>query len=390
MKTLYFECLMGASGDMLTSALLELTENPEEALKKLNSLQIPNVEFIKEESKKCGVLGTHIKVNVKGKEEHKHTIEHTHGHSLKNIEDYISTLNISEKVKEDAISVYKIIADAESKVHSVPVNDIHFHEVGTLDAIADVTAVCYLINKIKPDKILASSVNTGSGYVKCAHGVLPVPAPATALILSDIPNYSSGINSELCTPTGAALLKYFCEGFEERPLMKSTKIGYGMGNKDFECANCVRAFLGETKNETSKIFELSFNVDDMTGEEIGFLTDGLLKIGAKEVFSTSVIMKKSRPGILITTLCDEDKRDEILTFIFKNSTTLGVRENIKNRYTLTREIKTIQTPLGEIREKISKGFGTHKSKYEYDDLVKIAKENSLSLKEVKEIADQSK
>ncbi len=388
MKTLYFECLMGASGDMLTSALLELTENPDEAIKKLNNLQIPNVEFIKEESKKCGIVGTHVKVNINGKEEHEHS--HSHGHSLLDIEKFIGSLNLNEKVKNDAISVYKIIADAESKVHSVPVTDIHFHEVGTLDAVADVTAVCYLINELSPQKILASCVNTGSGYVKCAHGVLPVPAPATALILSDIPNYSSGINSELCTPTGAALLKYFCEAFEERPLMKNTKIGYGMGNKDFDTANCVRAFLGEAQNTKSQIFELSFNVDDMTGEEIGFLTEGLLKIGAKEVFATSVIMKKSRPGILITTLCDEDKRDEILTFIFKNSTTLGIRENIKNRYTLTREIKTIQTPLGEIREKISKGFGAEKSKYEYDDLAKIASENSLSLKEVKAIADQNK
>lgn len=390
MKTLYIECSMGAAGDMLASALLELTDNADLFVKRLNSANIPDVRFIREDSVKCGIKGTHIKVLVDGKQEHNHEHPYSHHHrSMKDIMEIVDALNVSQNVKNNVASVYNIIAQAESEVHGSTVTDIHFHEVGTLDAIADITAVCMLIEELCPDSIAASAVNTGSGTVNCAHGVLPVPAPATALILKDIPSYSNDIRSELCTPTGAAILKHFCCEFGNRPAMKIQKIGYGMGNKDFETANCVRAFLGQTEEKAPQITELSFNVDDMTGEEIGFLTQTLFDVGAREVFTVPVMMKKSRPGELICVLCDEENKEKILSVIFKNSTTIGVREDIKNRYTLERKLETIVTPYGEVRKKISFGYGAEKSKFEYDDLERIAKENSISVFEARKAAEKA-
>lgn len=385
MRTLYIECSMGAAGDMLASALLELTDNADSIIEKLNSMGIPNVKFIKEGSVKCGIKGTHLKVLVNEKEEYEHHSSHS---SMRNVEEIITSLKTSAGIKENALSVYRIIAEAESKVHGVPVTDIHFHEVGTFDAIADIVSVCMIIDELSPDEILSSPVNTGSGQVKCAHGVLPVPAPATALILNGIPTYSNGINSELCTPTGAALLKYFAKDFCDRHLMETEKIGYGMGNKDFETANCVRVFLCERESRESFITELSFNVDDMTGEEIGFLTENLFENGAREVFTVPVGMKKSRPGTLVSIICDEEKKEEMLSVIFKHSTTIGVREELKKRYALNRRIETVHTPYGDIRKKISSGFGAEKSKYEYNDLAEIAKKNSMSLKEAQLIAEE--
>lgn len=403
MKTLYLECSMGAAGDMLASALLELVDDGEEFVKRLNSTGIPNVKFIKETSEKCAVTGTHLKVLVNGETEHEHEHEHEHGHehehehghreshshsSMSSIEKTVSALKVSEKIKNEIIGVYKIIAEAESTVHARPVAEIHFHEVGALDAIADITAVCMLMEEIGAGQIISSAVNTGSGTVNCAHGTLPVPAPATALILKGIPSYSSGIGSELCTPTGAALLKYFCTDYGDRPPFAVEKIGYGMGSKDFETANCLRAFLGKSRDMAARITELSFNVDDMTGEEIGFLTEALFNGGAKEVFTMAAGMKKSRPGTLICVICDERDRDKMLSIIFKNSTTIGVRESIKNRYTLERTTKTVSTPYGEVRKKISSGFGVEREKYEYEDLKRIANENSFSLQTAREKVKQ--
>jgi len=239
----------------------------------------------------------------------------SHHHSdLHNIEHIIEELALPDKVRADALAVYQLIAEAESHAHGRPVEHIHFHEVGTLDAVADITGVCLLIYLLAPERILASPVHVGCGQVRCAHGVLPVPAPATAHILRDAPIYGGKIQGELCTPTGAALLKHFACGFGEMPVMRAAQIGYGMGKKDFEAANCVRAFFGETDTENGddEVLELRCNLDDMTGEAIGFAQDRLLEGGALEVFTTAVGMKKSRPGVLLTCLCREAQREDIL------------------------------------------------------------------------------
>ena len=380
MRTLYFDCGMGAAGDMLTAALVELFENPAAIIRELNTLGIPGVRFFSKASTKCGINGTHMQVLVWDTEEDEDLHDHGHHHSgLEQIDHIISHLRISDQVRRDVTAVYDLIAQAESHAHGVPVNQIHFHEVGTMDAIADITAVCYLLDKLHADKIYASAVHVGSGQVKCAHGILPVPAPATAYILRGVPTYGGEIRGELCTPTGAALLKHFVSEFGKMPVMVTDAIGYGMGKKDFPAANCVRAMLGHTDDQTDTVAELSCNLDDMTPEEIGFAMDRLLEAGALDVFTTPIGMKKNRPGIMLTVLCKPELKEELVQQLFRHTTTLGIRENQLHRYTLTRRTETLDTPYGPVRQKISSGYGVERSKPEYDDLTKIAREQEISL-----------
>ena len=418
MKTLYIDCSMGAAGDMLTASLLELTDDPAKSLEELNGLGIPGVVFSCEKTQKSGITGTHVHVLVNGEEEgvhehhhhhdhehehehhdhdhdhhehehhdHDHDHEHHHHHSgMHDIEHIVRDhLCVSDTIKDKVMSVYSLIAQAESEVHGVSVDQIHFHEVGTMDAVADITAVCYLIDKLGVDQILASPVHVGRGTVKCAHGILPVPAPATALILKDIPIYSrEEVMGELCTPTGAALLKTFVSKFETMPVMAIRKIGYGMGTKDFTITNCLRTYLAESESDgLDKIYELSFNVDDMTGEEIGYATKVLLDNKARDVFTIPVNMKKNRPGTMICVICDEASKDELVRLIFRHTTTLGIRESIHDRYVLKREVETVDSRFGKIRIKKAEGYGVSRSKYEYDDLSEIASNNQLSIEEVK-------
>lgn len=416
MKTLYLDCGMGAAGDMLTAALLELLPDRDSFMQKLGSLGIPGVQITYAPSVKCGITGTHMTVTVNGTEEsealhdhhhdhhhdhdhhdhehhdhhHHHDEPHHHHHSnMHSIGHIIDALEVPQKVKEDIRAVYGLIAEAESHVHGVPVTDIHFHEVGTMDAVADVTAVCLLLHELSPDEIVVSPVNTGGGQVRCAHGILPVPAPATAYILRDIPIYDSGIKSELCTPTGAALLKHFVNRFGTMPVMKTTAIGYGMGKKDFTAANCVRAMLGETADTSDTVPELSCNVDDMTAEEISFAMERLFEGGAHEVYTVPIGMKKSRPGTLIRVLCREQDKEKMVGLLFKYTTTIGIRETSTRRYVLDRRIETVDTPYGEIRRKVSAGYGVSRTKYEYDDLSRIAREQNISLDELKEALAES-
>ena len=399
MRTLYLDCGMGAAGDMLTAALLELLPEPDRFVDKLNTLGIPGVEFRKEKAVKCGITGTHMSVLVHGEEEeadvhhhdheHEHTHEHEHHHhsGMHEIEHIVADLKLPQKVEKDVLAVYGLIAEAESHVHGVPVSDIHFHEVGTMDAVADITAVCLLMNELAPDEVICSPVHVGSGHVKCAHGILPVPAPATAFILQGVPTYGGGVKGELCTPTGAALLKHFVTRFGDMPVMKTQVIGYGMGKKDFETANCVRAMFGEGEDKTDTVLELSCNVDDMTAEEIGFAMDRLFEGGANEVFTIPIGMKKSRPGTLIRVMCKEQDREKMLRLIFKYTSTIGVRETPTHRYILDRRTETAETPFGEVHRKISSGYGVVRAKYEYEDLAKIAREQTLSIEEAKKLLE---
>ena len=408
MKTIYLDCGMGAAGDMLTAALLELTADPADFVKRLNSLGIPKVTYIAEKSVKCGITGTHMRVLADGAEEdehihshhhehhhhdhehHDHEHEHHHHTGLHEIEHIVSHLEVSEKVKKDILAVYTLIAEAESHVHGRPVSEIHFHEVGTIDAVADVAAVCMLMEELSPDRVIASPVHVGSGSVRCAHGILPVPAPATAYILRDIPIYGGSIDGELCTPTGAALLKYFVGSFGEMPVMRPSAIGYGMGRKDFERANCVRAILGETEEKTQQMYELSCNVDDMTAEDIAFACDRLFAGGANEVFTVPVGMKKSRSGILIKVICTEQDREQLIKLMFEHTTTLGVRDMPFERHVLERRIVTEESCFGTVRKKVSSGFGITREKYEHDDLERIAAEQGMSIEQVRRMLSEKK
>lgn len=404
MKTLYLDCSMGAAGDMLAAALLELLPDPDAFVAELNALAIPDVKFSRETSVKCGITGTHLQVTVHGEEEgahdhhhahshdhhhdhaHAHHHDHAHSHhhhaSLHDIEHIVrGHLSLPATVADNVMAVYRLIADAESKAHGKPVSEIHFHEVGTMDAIADITAVCLLMHRLAPDEIIVSPVHVGSGRVHCAHGILPVPAPATATILQDVPIYGGSIQGELCTPTGAALLKHFADSFGEMPVMRTSAIGYGMGQKDFPAANCVRALLGERSAASDDVIELCCNIDDMTGEAIGYAFDKLFAAGALDVYTIPIGMKKSRPGHLLHVICHEADKDALVRALFAHTTTIGIRENRFRRYTLDRRIETIETADGPVRRKCSTGYGVSREKFEHDDLARIADAQGLSLRE---------
>lgn len=294
-------------------------------------------------------------------------------------------MEIPQQVRQDAQAVYELIAQAESHAHGRPVEEIHFHEVGTLDAVTDVVAVCWLIHDLAPQKILASPVHVGSGQVRCAHGILPVPAPATAHILQGVPTYGGSVQGELCTPTGAALLKHFVQGFGPSPVMRVEKIGYGMGKKDFEAANCVRAMLGETQETGETVAELCCNLDDMTPEALGFAQERLWKAGALDVSTIAVGMKKNRPGVMLICMCREEDREKMISLLFAHTTTLGVRERLCNRYTLSRSQRTVETEYGPVRVKESAGWGVVREKPEYEDLARIARQENMTLDQVKDL-----
>ncbi len=403
MKTIYFDCGMGAAGDMLAAALYELL--PEEQrtsfLRNMNAL-IPGVSVYVERTVKCGIVGTHFHVEVHGetetledvpscehasryeREHHHENDAHPHGQALNQIHQTISALNLPNDVKENMLSVYGLLASAESEVHGEPVDRIHFHEVGELDAIADIAAVCLLLHLLAPDQIIASPVHVGSGHVRCSHGILPVPAPATAILLTGVPVYGGAIRGELCTPTGAALLKHFCT-FGELPQITIARIGYGMGTKDFEAANCVRATIGASDDAQEPILELCCNLDDMTPEAIGFAIARLWESPVLDVFTASIGMKKNRPGTLLTCLCQKQDAEQIVRLLFQHTTTLGVRQHACDRYTLVRTVHEAVIDGESLRVKRASGRGVQREKVEYEDAARFARANDLSFAEASEI-----
>lgn len=477
MKTLYIECSMGAAGDMLMGALLEIA--PENAAQKLQELQIPGVEFHPVKAESCGITGTHMQVLIHGEEEteaehihehhhdhmHEHTHDHTHEdargfnhehhhdhmhehahshdhehghhhahHSMADIAAVINGLDVPEPVKKNALNVYQRIAAAESKVHGAPVSEVHFHEVGALDAVADVVGNCLLMSMIAPDRVVVSPVNTGSGHVHCAHGILPVPAPATAEILKDAVSYSDGTDGELCTPTGAALLTQFADAFGHQPAMQIRKTGIGLGTKEFPGkANGLRVFLGdevspelmglasETESAGSAqtgtsivcrqadlaeygglvfsgdnasdltqlgefpqdlVAELSANIDDMTGEELGFTMERLLEEGALDVYHTPIVMKKSRPAVKLSCICRPEDAAGMTDLMLRLTTTLGVRMQIFRRAVLSRS--TSENASGaSVKVSTDSRRGISRRKIEYDDAAAYAREHGISLREAR-------
>lgn len=413
MKTLYLECNMGVAGDMLMAALFELLPERDLFLQRMNSLGIPDVQVSCVPSEKCGVLGSHIRVLVRGGEEYSEDTNlageehsgtsHSHHHhevceqeharqdtqvyahkhegahqTYMDVCNLINGLDLPVKVKEDALAIYTLIGEAEAQVHAAPLEQIHFHEVGTMDAVADVVGCCLLIHLLNVDDISASPVHVGSGFVRCTHGVLPVPAPATAHILKGVPIYGGKIKGELCTPTGAALLRHFVKRFGDMEPMAVEKIGYGMGTKDFEAANCVRAFLGETGNRQNEIIEISCNLDDMTPEAIGYASELLFENGALDVFTTPIYMKKCRPATMLTCLCRPDDKDALSRLMLLHTTTLGVRSKTSCRNILDYSFYAVDTPYGAIRIKSARGHGISKEKPEYEDVKEAAQKHNVS------------
>jgi uncharacterized protein (TIGR00299 family) protein len=406
--TIYLDCTMGASGDMLMGALYELLPDGELFLERMRALGLPGVDIDAERTVKRGVAGTKMRIKVDGEEEtypedalpdHPHTHDHAceNGHdgaplhpheqvhrhySYKEVADIITGLDLADNVKADALAVYRILGEAEAEVHGVSPQDIAFHEVGSMDAIADIVGCCLLFQMLGPDKVEASAVHVGSGFVRCAHGLLPVPTPATARILQGVPIYGGRIQGELCTPTGAALLKHFVRRFGEMAPMAVSKIGYGMGTKDFEAPNCVRAFLSDRKDPQDTVAEITCNLDDMTSEAIGFATQLLLDAGALDVFTTPVYMKKNRPSVLLTCLCRPDDRHEMTRLMLTHTTTLGVRYRNVLRDVMEVSTHTVETAYGKIRIKTGRGHGIKKRKPEYEDVKAAAEAHNVPFNHV--------
>ena len=391
MRTLYIDCGMGVAGDMLTGALLDLLDEEGQAafLREINAALAGKAVVTAEPDVKCGVRGLHVHVTMNGEEEghehHHHEGEHHHHHNgIREIRALIDAMPLPENVRFHAREVFDSIAAAEALVHGQALEHIHFHEVGTLDAVADVAGVCLLMEKLKPEQVIASPINVGGGTVKCAHGILPVPAPATEILLRGRPWYEGEIKTELCTPTGAALVGHFADRFDNAPILRVEKCGYGMGMKSFDRLNAVRVLLGEAAGEPDYLLELQCNLDDMSGEEIGFAMERLFDAGALDVWTTAIGMKKNRPGVMLSVLGRREQHDALLGCLFRHTTTLGVRELLCPRYPLLRSFREAETPWGPVTVKRAEGWGVSREKPEFEDLAKIAREQNLSLRDVKE------
>ena len=408
---------MGAAGDMLAGALVSLLskEEQESFIKMINNIGVEGVKVSLSDDAKCGIVGKHFKVEIDGVEEHSHDVhehehhhehEQEHGHHHEHGDGHNDNDNhghhhhgtgpfpkelgaVAEKLDcpNDIQKVYELLAEAEAKVHGKDVSEIHFHEVGMKDALIDIASVVYLMNKLKVDKVVVSPVNVGFGKVKCAHGILPVPAPATAELVKGIPTYAGRFEGELLTPTGAALLKYYADEFSYQPLMNVIKCGYGTGNKNFESANVVKAVLGEVTDEliSENVIELNCNVDDMSAEDMAYATKALIENGAKDAFVTPVIMKKGRSGMLLTVLCSAIDKERFVSLIFKHTSTIGIRVKETERIILNRHEETVHTKLGDVRVKYSEGYGVKREKPEFEDLRKLAEENNISVAEARKI-----
>ena len=417
MRILYLDCGMGAAGDMLAGALVSLLskEEQESFIKMINNIGVDGVKVSLSDDAKCGITGKHFKVEIDGVEEHSHDVhehehhhehEQEHGHHHEHGDGHNDNDNhghhhhgtgpfpkeletVAEKLNclNDIQKVYELLAEAEAKVHGKDVSEIHFHEVGMKDALIDIASVVYLMNKLKVDKVVVSPVNVGFGKVKCAHGILPVPAPATAELVKGIPTYAGRFEGELLTPTGAALLKYYADEFSYQPLMNVIKCGYGTGNKNFESANVVKAVLGEVTDEliSENVIELNCNVDDMSAEDMAYATKTLIENGAKDAFVTPVIMKKGRSGMLLTVLCSAIDKERFVSLIFKHTSTIGIRVKETERIILNRHEETVHTKLGDVRVKYSEGYGVKREKPEFEDLRKLAEENNISVAEARKI-----
>jgi len=382
-KVLYFDCFAGISGDMTVGALIDLGADEKELLQSLDSLHLHGYRIEIKKALKNGISGTDFNVIIE--EEHSHHSHHHHHHHSRNFKDISNIINSSpldSSVKELSLKIFHEIAAAESKIHAKSIDEIHFHEVGAIDSIVDIVASAVCLNMIKPDKIISSPLNLGEGTVECAHGIFPVPAPATAEILKGIPVYSSGIKKEMTTPTGAAIIKCIAEEFSSFPAMKIDSTGYGLGKRNLEVPNVLRAVIGEMDYSEKKVM-IETNIDDMSGELFSYILPKLLDAGALDVFITPVIMKKSRPGHVLSVLCESGKVDVLEEIIFTETTTFGTRRYEVERSELERSISKVKTSYGEIS--VKKGYMNGKSlKFspEYEECAQAAQRYGVPVREV--------
>ena len=384
MKAAYFDCFSGISGDMTLGALVDAGCSIDLLRQKLRGLLVPGWEISSEKVWKNGMAATHVRVKT----------EDTHTHrSLTTILGILEKSELDQQVKVRASAIFCKLGEAEAAVHDVPIDKIHFHEVGAIDAIVDIVGACIGFAELGVEKFACSPLNVGGGIAKMAHGILPVPAPATARLLMGKPTYSNGVLKELVTPTGAAIVATLCDTFGPQPAMQVSAIGYGAGSADLEGQpNVLRIMVGEvtaksTHTHSGTIRVLEANLDDMNPQIFGYLLEKALAEGALDVFATPVQMKKSRPGTLVTILCRPEDEARFQEMLFAETTTLGVRSHLVDRHALPREFVTVTTPFGEVRLKIVRSAGRiQHAAPEFDDCRKLAEEKHVPLQQVMEQA----
>ena len=382
MRILYYDCFAGISGDMNLGALIDLGVDANYLKTELEKLNIEGFHLNIEKDIRRGISGTKATVVIENPENEKHR-------HLRHVEEIVNNSTLSEKVKTTSLEIFKKIAVAEAKVHNIEIQRVHFHEVGALDSIADIVGAAICLEALKVDKVLSSPIQLGGGTVKCAHGIMPVPAPATALIVEGIPVKTGLVQHEATTPTGAAILAATVDEFTEQINFPITKTAYGIGQRDVsEVANVLRVYLSETKEDVKDVTNelatvLECNIDDMQPEQHGYLMDLLFNAGASDVWFTPIIMKKSRPATTLSVLCHLSKVMEMKTVLFEQATTIGLREYPVQKSMLRREEKTVTTKLGDVRIKESYFNGKRvRVKPEFEDCKKLALQYGKSIEEI--------
>lgn len=382
MKIAYFDCFSGASGDMLLGALLDSGLSVDTLKSELAKLDLTHFDLQHEKVVKKGIGGSQAVVIID--EDHHH---HHHRH-LSDIAQIIESSDLSPSVKTKSIQIFNRLAEAEAKVHQTTVESIHFHEVGAMDAIVDVVGSVAGLELLGIDAIYCSPLHVGSGFIECAHGTLPVPAPATAELVRNIPVYSTGVEGELLTPTGAAILTTLSSGFGSMPAMAVDTWGYGAGTSEPAVPNLLRMAIGQPSSELdgyvmeqSAVIET--NIDDMTPQIYDYLIEQLLEQGVMDVFLSQVQMKKNRPGTLVTVVCKPEMIPQVSDFLMQETTTIGLRWRIDNRIKARRTIKEVQIPYGKVGIKVAgKGDNITNIAPEYEDCKRLAREKKVPLKDV--------
>ncbi|MFO7368823.1 MAG: nickel pincer cofactor biosynthesis protein LarC [Bacteroidales bacterium] len=397
MKILYYDCFAGISGDMNLGALIDLGVDLDYLKKELGKLPVHGYEIKTVRDMRKGISGTRLEVVIDSEHQtqhqhghHHHGSDHTHHHhhnSYKDIRRMIETSELSSSVKDMSMAIFGKVAEAEAKVHGKPVDDVHFHEVGAVDSIVDIVGAAICLDYLAPDKIQCSTVELGGGMVQCAHGLYPVPAPATTEMVKNMPVRKGTVDYEATTPTGAAILAALVNEFTDKTSFRILKTGYGIGFKDGVLPNVLRVHICETsgENETTTIpsFIIECNIDDMNPELYDYIIDSLFSAGAKDVFITPIIMKKSRPAVKLSILCTPEDETRINEVLFRETSTIGVRRYVINKTMLDRKIEQISTRFGEVRVKFAFYQGVCiKSKPEYDDCIKIARQNQIPISKV--------
>ena len=400
MKVLYYDCFAGISGDMNLGAMIDIGVDKDYLVKELGKLPVSGYHISVSKELKNGISGTKVSVILKGINDTNasadHALELKRQHEHRNLDDIvkiISSSKLSEYVKKLSIRIFTRIADAEAKIHRKPVNEIHFHEIGATDSIVDIVGAAICIDYLQPDIIMATSIELGGGFVECAHGIFPVPAPATSEILNGLPVKTGAVMQETTTPTGAAILATIVNEFTDKMNFTIEKTGYGLGHKNFDIPNLLRVYLGKTDDATDTKSNISLiiecNIDDMNPELYDYIFDSLFRAGAHDVFITPVIMKKSRPAVTLSVLCNAETEHEIEKILFEETSTLGVRKYKVEKTMLERKITTINTPYGKVR--IKSAFYNRrliKSKPEYEDCLRIAKEKQMPISEVYNLVNE--